>query len=124
MNHRMPSYEAHALRAKALELAGDDHAVAQRLLEMIAETNRTTLASLQNSVASSWDGVAGAAHRIAGSARLLACGELIALLTELEAAARERERVAACKLLPLVVDALAKLNASIDAAVAASFGTE
>jgi HPt (histidine-containing phosphotransfer) domain-containing protein len=118
MNLPIPSYEAHSLRAIALELAGDDHAVARRLLEMIADTNRTTLASLQDSVAAaSWDEVAGAAHRIAGSARLLACGELIALLIDLEAAARERQQAVAGKLLPLVVDALARLGVSIDAAV-------
>jgi HPt (histidine-containing phosphotransfer) domain-containing protein len=118
MNFPMSSYEAQSLRAKALELAGDDHAVARRLLEMIAETNRTTLASLQGSVATaSWNDVAGAAHRIAGSARLLACDELIALLTELEAAARERQHAVAGNLVPLVVATLAKLDVSIDAAV-------
>lgn len=118
MNPPMPSHEARALSAKALELAGDDHAVARRLLEMIADTNRSALASLQESVASSsWDDVGSAAHRIAGSARLLACGELIALLVELEAAARERQHAVAGKLLPLVVDALTKLDVSIGAAV-------
>ncbi|HEY4296510.1 MAG TPA: Hpt domain-containing protein [Paraburkholderia sp.] len=117
--------EAHSFREKALELTGNDHPTAQRLLAMIAETNRTTLASLQASIAASaWDGVAGAAHRIAGSARLLACADLIALLTELEARARERERAAACKLLVLVVDALAKFEASIHAAVGGIVGTE
>jgi HPt (histidine-containing phosphotransfer) domain-containing protein len=118
MNHPMPSYEAHALHAKALELAGDDHTIATRLLEMIADTNRTTLASLQDSLGvSSWDEVASAAHRIAGSARLLGCGALIALLTELETAAREREQAVVGKLLPLVADALATLKLAIDAAV-------
>lgn len=118
MSPPMPSYEAHSLRAKALELAGDDHAVARRLLEMIADTNRTTLVSLQESVAAaSWDEVAGAAHRIAGSARLLGCGELVALLVDLEAAARERQHAAAGQFVPLVVDALAQLDVSIDAAV-------
>jgi HPt (histidine-containing phosphotransfer) domain-containing protein len=114
----MPSYEAHALHAKALELAGDDPAIATRLLAMIADTNRTTLASLQDSIgALSWDEVASAAHRIAGSARLLGCGALIALLSELEAAAREREHAVVGKLMPLVADALATLKLAIDAAV-------
>jgi HPt (histidine-containing phosphotransfer) domain-containing protein len=114
----MPTYDARALHAKALELACDDRRVAMRLLEMIAETNRTTLASLQESVAaSSWDAVAGAAHRIAGSARLLDCGELITLLAAIEAAARERQQPVVGKLMPLLVDALASLKLLIDAAV-------
>jgi HPt (histidine-containing phosphotransfer) domain-containing protein len=118
MNHPMSSYEAHALHAKALELAGDDHTIAARLLEMIVDTNRSTLASLQDRIgASSWGEVASAAHRIAGSARLLGCGALIALLTELEAAARECEPERVGKLAPLVADALAKLELAIDAAV-------
>jgi HPt (histidine-containing phosphotransfer) domain-containing protein len=112
------SGDAQALQEKALELAADDQVMAMRLLEMIALTNRTTLASLQaGSGASSWDDVAGAAHRIAGSARLLANGELITLLTELEAAAREQRHAEAGVLLRLVVDAVVQLNLSIDAAV-------
>lgn len=112
------SGDAQALHEKALELAADDQVMAMRLLEMIAETNRTTLASLQaGGRASSWHDVAGSAHRIAGSARLLANGELIALLTELEAAAREERHAEAGVLLRLVVDAVVRLNVSIDAAV-------
>jgi hypothetical protein len=118
MDHSPLSGDAQALHEKALELAADDQVMAMRLLEMIAETNRTTLASLQpGSSASSWDDVAGAAHRIAGSARLLANGELITLLTELEAAAREQRHAEAGALLRLVVDAVMQLNLSIDAAV-------
>ncbi|SIT45781.1 Hpt domain-containing protein [Paraburkholderia ribeironis] len=118
MNHPMPSHDPHSLRARALELAGDDRTVARRLLEMIAATNRSTLASLQASAAaSSWNEVANAAHRIAGSARLLACGEMIVLLTELEAVAREPEHAAAGELLLLVADALAQLDGAIAAAV-------
>ncbi|NKJ50367.1 hypothetical protein CIC12_27320 [Burkholderia sp. SG-MS1] len=118
MNSPMPTYEARALHAKALELACDDHRVAQYLLQMISETNRTALVSLQESVAaSSWDAVAGAAHRIAGSARLLDCNELIALLAAIEAAARERQQPVVGTLVPLLVDALTKLKLSIDAAV-------
>ena len=118
MNPPLLLDHVHSLRAKALELAGDDQAIAKRLLEMIADTNRTTLAALRDSLAAaSWDDVASVAHRIAGSARLLACGELIALLTRLEAAAREREYAVASTLLPLVVDAVAQLNVSIANAV-------
>jgi HPt (histidine-containing phosphotransfer) domain-containing protein len=118
MNHSLPLAEARALREKALELAGDDQAIARRLLEMIADTNRTTLASLQASgTASSWDDVASSAHRIAGSARLLARDELTALLIELEAAAHERKPGVAGPLVQQLADALAKLDASIDAAL-------
>jgi len=123
MNPPMPTYEARALRAKALELAGGDDSVATHLLEVIAETNRTTLASLRDGfAASSWDAVAGAAHRIAGSARLLGCGELIVLLAALEGAARKHAQPVVGRLMPLVVDALIKLDASIDASIDASVG--
>jgi HPt (histidine-containing phosphotransfer) domain-containing protein len=118
MNHAMPSHDPYSLRAKALELVGDDHTAARRLLEMIASTNRTTLASLRASAAAaSWDGVASAAHRIAGAACLLACSELVALLSELEAAARKPDHAAAGKLLLLVADALTTLDGAIEAAV-------
>lgn len=118
MNYALSAGESHALREKALELAGDDHVTARLLLEMIVETNRTTLATLRDSFESAcWDSVASAAHRIAGSARMLECDELIAWLTQLEAAMRERDITRAAALLPRVVNALGELDVSIETAL-------
>ncbi|ABE33068.1 hpt domain protein [Paraburkholderia xenovorans LB400] len=110
--------DPHLLQQKALELAGGDHVTARRLLEMIAQTDRTALAALRDSFrTASWDGVGSAAHRIAGSARMLECHEVFALLTRLEAAARGRDIVLATALLPHVADALGELGASIGKAL-------
>ncbi|CAE6695315.1 hypothetical protein R20943_00267 [Paraburkholderia aspalathi] len=107
-----------SLRAKVLELACGDEGTAVRLLRMIIDTNRTTLVLLRDKLkASSWGEVSSAAHRIAGSARMLDCFGLIALLTRLEAAAREREAALATALLPLVVDALESLDVSMHEAL-------
>lgn len=111
------------LRAKAIELVGDDERAIKRLLELIAETNRTTLASLrENAEAALWELVSSAAHRIAGSARMLDCDALLTLLTQLEAAARGRNRELATALVPRVADALARLDASIETALRFTVG--
>lgn len=118
MNQSACSADAQLLLAKAVELAGGDRVVARHLLEMIVDTNQSTLAWLQQSIdAASWEGVASAAHRIVGSARLLDDTELIALFTRLEEGARRQERVAVNALLPLVVGAVAKLDGWIKVAV-------
>jgi HPt (histidine-containing phosphotransfer) domain-containing protein len=117
-NPPMSSDAASALLAIAVELAGGDQVVACRLLEMIVDTNRTTLALLRDSVAAnSWDSAASAAHRLSGSARMLECADLIVLIDELEAAARSHEQVLTSTLLPHVASAVAKLEASIEAAL-------
>jgi HPt (histidine-containing phosphotransfer) domain-containing protein len=118
MNQSTYSDDARSLLVKAVELAGGDRIVARHLLEMIVDTNQSTLAWLQQSIdAASWESVASAAHRIVGSARLLGDTELIALFTRLEEVARKRERVAVDALLPLVIGAVAKLDEWIKAAV-------
>lgn len=105
-------------RQKALELAGGDRVIARRLLEMIAQTNRASLAVLNDGVkAASWDSVGSAAHRIAGSARMFECQEGIALLTRLEAAARKRDIALATALLPRVADSLGEFDLSIERAL-------
>jgi HPt (histidine-containing phosphotransfer) domain-containing protein len=118
MNQAISLDEAQSLLAKAVELAGGDQVVALHLLEMIVETNEDTLGWLQESIgAESWESVASAAHRIVGSARMLESSELIALFTGLEEAARRQEGVVVGALLPLAIDALAKLNVLIKAAL-------
>ena len=107
------------LREKARELVGDDEHAIRRLLELIVETNRTTLTSLSEHLqAARWEGVGSAAHRIAGSARMLGCDALIALLTDLEAAARAQNSELATALLPVLTDALASIDRSIAHALA------
>ncbi|SIO71429.1 Hpt domain-containing protein [Burkholderia sp. GAS332] len=107
-----------SLRTKVLELACGDDVTAVRLLHLIIDTNRTTLTQLCDKLkAGSWEEVSSAAHRIAGSARMLDCFGLIALLTRLEAAAREREAALATALLSLVVDALESLDVSMQEAL-------
>jgi HPt (histidine-containing phosphotransfer) domain-containing protein len=111
--------EARLILAVAVDLAGGDQVVARRLLEMIVETNRATLVLLRDSVdAEAWDDAASAAHRLAGSAILLARDGLVALINELEAAARQQQRVLANTLLPHVVSAVAEFEALIKVAVA------
>jgi HPt (histidine-containing phosphotransfer) domain-containing protein len=118
MTHAVYFTDPHSLWDAALELVSGDHVTAGRLLEMIAQTNRATLASLRESFeAASWASVGSAAHRIAGSARMLDCGDLTALLTQLEAAARERDIALAIALLPCVVDAIEELDVSIGKAL-------
>jgi HPt (histidine-containing phosphotransfer) domain-containing protein len=118
MNRSVSSCDAQSLLAKAVELAGGDRGFARHLLELIVDTNRTTLAWLQESIeAESWQSAASAAHRIVGSARMLESSELIALFTELEEATHRHERDAVDALLPLVTGALAKLDVSIKAAL-------
>ena len=118
INHGVPAAGPQSFRQKALELAGGDHVTARRLLEMIAQTNRTSLAALHDSFkAASWDSVGSAAHRIAGSARMLECHEGITLLIRLEAAARQRDIALATALLPRVADALGAFNVSIGQAL-------
>jgi HPt (histidine-containing phosphotransfer) domain-containing protein len=117
-NQVVPAGDPSMFRQKALELAGGDQVTARRLLEMIAQTNRTSLAALHDSFrAASWDSVGSAAHRIAGSARMLECHEGITLLTRLEAAARKRDIVLAAALLPRVADALGEFDTSIGKAL-------
>nr|WKF59931.1 Virulence sensor protein BvgS [Paraburkholderia busanensis] len=114
----MSSGMAYGLEAKALALTGGDACSARRLLALIVETNRAALAQLHAGfAAATWDSVSSAAHRIAGSARMLECDGLIALLTQLEAAARGREIGTVTALMRSVADALASLDASIDAAL-------
>lgn len=99
---------------KALELTGGDAFSARRLLTLIVETNRAALAQLHAGFeAATWDSVSSAAHRIAGSARMLECDDLLALLIQLEAAARGREVGTVTALMRSVADALASLDASI-----------
>lgn len=118
MNHSMSSETASSFLAIAVELAGGDQAVARRLLEMIVETNRTTLVMLWDGAASnSWDNVASAAHRLAGSGRMLECDDLVVLISELEAAARSHKQVLTTTLLPHVASALAEFEASIKMAL-------
>ncbi|MFM0508942.1 Hpt domain-containing protein [Paraburkholderia sp. RL17-373-BIF-A] len=114
MDHTVFSADAHLLWQKALDLACGDHATAGRLLEMISQTNRTTLDSLcEGSEVACWDSVGSAAHRIAGSARMLECHDLIALLIQLETAARAHDIAAATAVLPCVIDAIEELDVSI-----------
>ncbi|MFM0061230.1 Hpt domain-containing protein [Paraburkholderia phytofirmans] len=104
----------HSLWEATLELACGDHATAERLLEMILQTNRSTLGSLRESFkAACWDSVASSAHRIAGSARMLKCDDLIAQLTQLETAARGRDIALATALLPSLIDAIEELDVAI-----------
>lgn len=85
---------------------------------MILQTNRSTLDSLRRSFeTASWDSVASSAHRIAGSARMLKCDDLIAQLTQLEAAARDRDIALATALLPPLIDAIKRLDVSIGKAL-------
>ena len=122
MTDTMRCGEPHRLHVKALELTGDDHACARRLLELITETNRTTLMALRDSVETAeWDCVGSAAHRIAGSARMFDCSDLLALLTQLETAAREREAAVATTLLPRVAEAVASLDRSIGSILGPTF---
>lgn len=123
VTHAITCADFAQLRAKAIELVGDDERAIQRLLELIAETNRTTLASLrENAEAAFWEPVSSAAHRIAGSARMLDCHALLTLLTQLEAAARERNSELATALMPRVADALTLLDTSIEAALQFTVG--
>uniref|UniRef100_E1TGS7 Hpt domain protein n=1 Tax=Burkholderia sp. (strain CCGE1003) TaxID=640512 RepID=E1TGS7_BURSG len=106
------------LRDNAQQLVGDDERAIKRMLELIAETNRTGLASLRESLeAACWAEVASAAHRMAGSARMLGHNALIAALSELEMAGRERNRELATTLMPVVADALIHLDKAIEEAV-------
>lgn len=114
MNHAIRPDDFQSIEAKALELTDGDNVTARRLLELIVDTNCATLTLLRESVeTASWDAVSSAAHRIAGSARMLGCNGLIALLTRLEAAARERDTSIATALLPLVVKRLESLDIAI-----------
>lgn len=125
MEKTLSSPDPRRLWAKAAELVGDDEHAIRRLLSLIAETNRTTFASLHESLeALCWQQVGSAAHRIAGSARMVDHDALIALLTDLEAAARVPDTVRATALVPVIDDALAGLNASIEEALAFTAGRE
>lgn len=114
MNTEISCPDPRSLWEKALDLVGDDEHAAAHLLVLIADTNKTTLASLhEHFEVSRWEGVGTAAHRIAGSARMLDCGALIALLTALEAAARAHNGELATALVPVVAEAVATLDNSI-----------
>ncbi|WP_025599106.1 Hpt domain-containing protein [Burkholderia sp. WSM2230] len=115
--------DSRLLRANAQELVGEDERAITRVLELIAETNRTTLVSLQQSFeAGCWDEVASAAHRMAGSARMLAHDALTAALSELEAAGRAHNRELATSQMPVIAEALASLDKSIEEALRCSTG--
>jgi HPt (histidine-containing phosphotransfer) domain-containing protein len=121
MNNSMSSDAAGSFLSMAVELAGGDQVVAQRLLEMIVETNRTTLMLLSESVtAGSWDSAASSAHRLSGSARMLELDDLVVLIDELEAAARAHKHVLTNTLLPHVVSAVTEFEASIKAALSSA----
>ncbi|WP_176061006.1 Hpt domain-containing protein [Paraburkholderia sp. BCC1876] len=110
--------DAHALAVRTLELTGGDHFSARRLLALIVETNRVAVIQLRDGFAAqSWDRVGSAAHRVAGSACLLECTELIAFLTELQVAAREREIATVSALMQRAIDALERLDMSITVAL-------
>lgn len=116
--HEMLSADPNLLWERALDLACGDHAMAGRLLEMIVRTNRTTLDSLRESCeTASWEEVGSAAHRIAGSARMLERDDLLAMLTQLEAAACKRDVTQASAVIPRVIEALAKLETLIGTAL-------
>jgi HPt (histidine-containing phosphotransfer) domain-containing protein len=121
MNRSLCSDGASPFLAIAAELAGGDLRVARRLLEMIVETNRTTLVLLRDSVdAKAWDLAANAAHRLAGSARMLECDNLVTLINELEAAARARQDVLVSALLSQVVSAVTEFEISVKLALGVS----
>lgn len=123
MEKTLSSPDSRRLWAKAAELVGDDEHAIRRLLSLIAETNRTTLASLHESLgALCWQQVGSAAHRMAGSARMLDHDALITLLTELEAAARAPDTVRAAALVPVIADTLAGLDTSIEEALGFTAG--
>ncbi|ACD21174.1 Hpt protein [Paraburkholderia phytofirmans PsJN] len=114
MDRTVLPVNADSLWNTALDLACGDKAAAARLLEMIAHTNRTTLDTMRKSFeAACWDSVGSAAHRIAGSARMLECDDLIALLIQLETAARARDIAGATAALPCVIDTIERLDVSI-----------
>lgn len=122
MNRSLCSETARSFLAIAADLAGGDLAVARRLLKIIVETNRSTLALLQDSVAAeAWDIAASAAHRLTGSARMLECDDLVALVNELEAAAHARQRVLSVTLLPHVASAVAEFDLAVKVALGGSF---
>ncbi|WP_027214383.1 Hpt domain-containing protein [Burkholderia sp. WSM2232] len=117
--------DSRLLRANAQQLVGDDERAIKRVLELIAETNRTGLASLQQSLeAGCWAEVASAAHRMAGSARMLGHDALITALSELETAAREQHCELATALMPVVADALIRLDKAIEEAVRFDTGAD
>jgi len=121
MNRSLCSDGASPFLAIAAELAGGDLRVARRLLEMIVETNRTTLVLLRDSVdAKAWDLAANAAHRLAGSARMLECDNLVTLINELEAAARAQQDVLVSALLSQVVGAVTEFEISVKLALGVS----
>lgn len=102
------------LNAKILELACDDHAIGQQFIRLLIDTNRITLSVLHDAFnIASWDAVVSAAHRIAGSARMLDCADLINLLVQLEAAARQREADLARMLLQAVANIIDALDAAL-----------
>ncbi|MFM0648437.1 Hpt domain-containing protein [Paraburkholderia bryophila] len=99
-------------------MTGGDHFSARRLLALIVETNRAAVIQLRDGFAAqAWDRVGSAAHRVAGSACLLECTELIAFLTELQVAAREREIATVSALTQRAIDALERLDMSITVAL-------
>ncbi|AFT88876.1 hypothetical protein LMG9964_05860 [Paraburkholderia phenoliruptrix] len=115
--------DSYFVNARARDLVGDDERAVRRLLELIAETNRSTLASLHQSFeAGRWGELASAAHRMAGSARMLGHDELLAVLSDLEAAARTQDRERATAHMPLIAEALARLGKSIEEALKDSTG--
>lgn len=112
------SDDVHALAVKTLELTGGDRFSARRLLALIVETNRAAVIQLRASFAAqAWDSVGSAAHRVAGSACMLKCTELIAFLTQLQVAARERDIATISALMQRAIDALERLDMSITAAL-------
>ncbi|HZZ11221.1 MAG TPA: Hpt domain-containing protein [Paraburkholderia sp.] len=105
------------LGAKVLELACGDVPTAAHLLDLILDTNRSTVAAMRHAFGlAQWDALASAAHRVAGSARMLDCHGLTALLMRLEAAARDRQTALAGAVLAIVVVSLERLDASLQIA--------
>jgi HPt (histidine-containing phosphotransfer) domain-containing protein len=106
--------ERQTLRETIDELACGDEAIAQHFIRLLIDTNSSTLATLRDAFSTlSWDEIGSAAHRLAGSARMLDCGGMIAVLSRLEAVARERELALARALLQVVADTIDSLDVSL-----------
>lgn len=104
--------EHQSLYARIREAVCDDDTVARRVIRLLIDTNRSTLAELRDAVSTtSWDAVGRNAHRLAGSARMLDCLGLLAFLSRLEDAARARQQALAQSVLQVVANTVDNLDA-------------
>ncbi|MFC0399681.1 Hpt domain-containing protein [Paraburkholderia rhizosphaerae] len=107
--------ERRPLKAQVDTLACGDDAIATEFMRILVDTNREALGALYDAARrAQWAELGNVTHRLNGSLSLFHCGNIIALASRMEQAARLGDAARARAILPVFASVVQSLNAVLE----------